>query len=102
MSVENFAVKCVAKAWNLSLVQCDFRVLGNMWAIEISFRGQDANLGHILNILYAAEQFLGVLVQCDVALSTIFWNIISDLDTKSKRQKMITSVVGILSLIPGK
>lgn len=93
-------MKCVAKAWNLSLVQCAFKVLGNIWVIEFSFREQDANFGCIINILYATEQLLGVLVQCDVLLSTIFWKIVSDLDTKSKIHQTVTPVVGNLSLIP--
>lgn len=83
-------------------MQCAFKVLGNIWAIEFSFRGQGANFGRIINILYATEQLLGVLVQCDVLLSTIFWKIVCDLDTKSKSDKTTTPVVGNLSLIPEK
>lgn len=75
MSIENFAVKYIVKASVLSVVQCNSEVLADIWAIWFSFRGKDARLGHILNIIYVTEQFLGllgVLLQCNVLLSTAF------------------------------
>lgn len=75
MSIQNFAVKYMVKVLVLSVRQSNFEVLAGVWAIGLSFRGKKARLGHTLNILYATEQFLGllgVLVQCNVPLSSAF------------------------------